>query len=109
MHVDRQWFKNNRDRNFRIRKGAPGEVEKIFRRSVNAAGYEIAAGGGLPDVIGDDMEWRVAVINAGQDTLIFMPVIRPKGAPDELGPEGVGGTGISLVWGNRLVMEKIGG
>jgi hypothetical protein len=63
---------------------------------------------GLPE-IGEDYEWRVCVVNVAPDTLMRFPTSRPKGSPDELGPDGLGGTGIAVVFGNRFILDKIAG
>ncbi len=105
--IDRQWFKKHREANFRIRREAPGELVDIFRHSVKGSGYDLALSG-LPD-LGDDLEWRVCVVNVAPDTLMRFPTSRPKGSPDELGPDGLGGTGIAVVFGNRFILDKIAG
>lgn len=107
INVDRAWFKKNPRRNFRIRAGAPGEVEELFRRGWEAAGYELAKGASFD--LGDDREYRVMIINAGPDTLLRMPVVRRKDAPDEVGADGEGSAAMTVVLGQRLVIDRIGG
>ncbi|MGO9771099.1 MAG: hypothetical protein ACLPSW_16430 [Roseiarcus sp.] len=109
MNIDRAWFRKNRHTNFRIRRGAEGEVEELFRRSMRTAGYELAlSNGALPD-IGDDREFRVCVINAAPDILLRMPIVCLKDAPDELGHDERCGTAMTIVMGERIIMDRIAG
>jgi hypothetical protein len=102
INTDRQWFKSHRETNFRIRRGSPAEIEKIACRVMGA----------VPDGFAscdfdEEREWRVLVIDVGSDTLVRMPILRPKdeaeGLPDS------GSTGIAIVFGQRIVMDKIAG
>jgi hypothetical protein len=101
-NIDRQWFRKHRETNFRIRRGSPEEIEKIACRAMGA----VPDGFATAD-FDDANEWRILVINIGGDTLVRMPILRPKdeaeGTPD------AGSTGIAIVFGQRIVMDKIAG
>ena len=102
MNTDRAWFKSHREANFRIRRGSPAEIEKIGCRAM----------GEVPDGFAScdfdaEREWRVLVINVGADTLVRMPILRPKDEPE--GTPDSGSTGIAIVFGQLIVMDRIAG
>jgi hypothetical protein len=105
-NADREWLRRNRQTNFRVRRPAEGELEKIFRASLRD---HVVIG---PDVIpplGDEHEWRVLVLRVDDHTLARIPVIRMAGAPDELLENGSGGAAATIALGGKIVMDRIGG
>jgi hypothetical protein len=64
---------------------------------VRAAGYELASGAKLDEIA---LGLRVCVINAAPDLLIRMLCSLPDG---ELGP---GGTGVAVVYGDNIVLDR---
>ena len=100
--TDRAWLKKHREANFRIRRGSPAEVEKIACRVMGAVpdGFSSAE-------FDEEREWRILVINVGADTLVRMPILRPKDEPEGL--PNSGSAGIAIVFGQNIVMDKIAG
>jgi hypothetical protein len=103
MNTDRAWFKSHRETNFRIRRGAPDEIERITSRATGA----VINGDRSFLEFDHEKEWRVLVINAGPDTLLRMPILRPKNENEDTWDSAQ--CGFALVLGNRIVMDKIAG
>ncbi|WP_091686350.1 hypothetical protein [Methylocapsa palsarum] len=84
INLDRAWFKQNPNRNYRIRPPGEGEVEKIMRSSHGDLGYELAANsGGLALLPTAGQSWRILVVSVSKCEMLRMLVGRPDGAPDE--------------------------
>lgn len=108
-NIDRLWFKRNPTHNFRIRRFVDGEIAELLGRAFPRDGYELAVlGNRLPD-IGDELEWRVCVVNISPHTLLRFPTSRPKDAPDDLGIYGQYGAGIAFVFANNLILDQVRG
>ncbi|HEY8126222.1 MAG TPA: hypothetical protein VIF88_12490 [Methylocystis sp.] len=105
-NADREWLRRHAETNFRIRRPAEGELERIFRASLRV-GVDIG-----PDIVpplDDGHEWRVMVIKLDNQTLTRVPVIRDAGAPDEFLENGQGGAAATVAICGRIVMDRIGG
>ena len=108
-NIDRIWFKRNPAHNFRIRRFVEGEMAELLHRAMPDAGYELAVlGNRLPD-IGDELEWKVCIVNIAPNVLLRFPTSCPKDAPDELGVYGQCGTGIAFVFANNLILDRVRG
>ena len=113
LNLDRQWFKKNPSRNFRIRRGGPGEIEELMRRSVVAGrlapGHELEAAQRVIGEIDAGKEWRVLIIDAAPGLMLRMLVARDANAGDEMDEAGHGGVAVAFVIGNKIPIDRVAG
>lgn len=105
VSVDRAWFKKNPDSNLRVRRAGDGEVERIMKKTLPSAGYEMVCPGGVALVPTEDAKWCIAVIRIDAEHILKMLVLRPEDWAEDTVQ--IGFESLVAFCGSRVFIERV--